>query len=54
MTHHRGDNGIFRYKEYMKDLYKTRHDIKFSGVGSQHQNGVVDRCIRKHVDSRRS
>jgi hypothetical protein len=43
---YRGDNGVFKTKEFEKDLLARNQSIKFSGVGAHHQNGIAERAIR--------
>ena len=43
---YRGDNGIYRSREFRQDLERYKQSIKFSGVRAHHQNGIVERGIR--------
>jgi len=43
-TYH-GDNGVFRSCEFLDDLEIHGQNIKFSGVGTHHQNGVAKWAI---------
>ncbi|MGH7955235.1 MAG: hypothetical protein ACREOZ_04670, partial [Gloeomargaritales cyanobacterium] len=40
-----GDNGIFSSAEFKKHLEDTNQEIRYSGVGAHHQNGVAERAI---------
>lgn len=51
---YRGDNGVFKAKEYQKDLEIHDQTIEFSGVRGHHQNGIVERAIRTITESARA
>jgi hypothetical protein len=40
------DEGVFMAREFLEHLAKGNQDIRFSGVGTGHQNGVSERAIR--------
>ena len=40
------DNGIFAAKEFKSDCERLEQPITFSGVGTQHQNGIAERNIK--------
>ncbi len=42
---YQSDNGIFKAAEFVNHLMKQEQQIKFSGVGAHHQNGVAERSI---------
>jgi hypothetical protein len=50
---YRGDNGVFKTKEFLHELDVRAQTIEFSGVGAHHQNGVAERAIRTVVESAR-
>jgi hypothetical protein len=43
---YRGDNGIYRSRDFSNDLLRLGQSIKFSGVGAHHQNGIAERAIQ--------
>ena len=43
------DNGVFTAKEFMEELLSKGQNIRFSGAGAGHQNGVAERSIRTVV-----
>ena len=43
---YRGDNGIYRSKEFLDELSIRDQTIEFCGVGAHHQNGVAERAIQ--------
>jgi hypothetical protein len=45
-----GDNGIFKSSEFLDALTKLEQQLKFSGVGAHHQNGIAERLIRTITD----
>ena len=49
-----GDNGVFKAKEFMDALTSQEQDIRFSGVGAHHQNGIAERAIRNVTEKARS
>ena len=49
-----GDNGIFKSKEFQAALTKEEQQLKFSGVGAHHQNGVAERSIRTVTEKART
>ena len=49
-----GDNGVFKAKEFMEAITSQGQDIRFSGVGAHHQNGVAERAIRNVTEKARS
>jgi hypothetical protein len=52
---YRGDNGVFKVAEYVKDLNDRGQMIKYIGVGAHHQNGVVaEHAIRTISESARA
>ena len=54
IQNYRGDNGVFKSEEFLKELEVRAQSIKFSGVGAHHQNGVAERAIRTVVESART
>ena len=40
------DNGVFALEEFTDDCKRQDQKIDFSGVGTQHQNGVAERNIK--------
>ena len=54
VTSYRGDNGVFRSREYVADLRRQKQSIRYSGVGAHHQNGVAERSIRTVSESART
>lgn len=40
------DEGVFTAREFLEHLAEGNQDIRFSGVGTGHQNGVSERAIR--------
>ncbi|KAI2489482.1 hypothetical protein MHU86_25099 [Fragilaria crotonensis] len=49
-----GDNGIFKVKEFTDALAKDEQELKLSGVGAHHQNGVAERAIRTVTERARA
>ena len=49
-----GDNGIFKSSEFQDALTKLEQQLKFSGVGAHHQNGVAERSIRTVTEKART
>ena len=49
-----GDNGIFKSKEFEEALTKLEQQLKFSGVGAHHQNGIAERNIRTVTEKART
>ncbi len=43
---YRGDNGVYRSKEFRNDLNQFGQNLDLCGVGAHHQNGVAERAIR--------
>eukprot|EP00957_Ditylum_brightwellii_P187413 14273090-Ditylum_brightwellii.AAC.1 len=39
------DNGTFSFTEFMSHLTTKQQTIRFSGVGTSHQNAVAERAI---------
>ncbi len=39
---YQGDNGVYKSKEFQKDLLILGQKMEFSGVGAHHQNGVAE------------
>lgn len=54
IRNYRGDNGVYKTKEFVKDLEDRRQTIRYSGVGAHHQNGVAERAIRTISESARA
>ena len=48
------DNGIFNVTEFEDEIKKEEQGITFSGVGSQHQNGVAERAIHTVIERARN
>ena len=42
-------NGIFNTSEFMEEMLKNNQNIRFIGAGASHQNGVVERTIKRAV-----
>ena len=42
---YQSDNGIFATCGFLDEIYKGFRNIKFSGVGAHHQNGITERAI---------
>ena len=51
---YRGDNGVFKAAEFMRDLELKGQTIEFAGVGAHHQNGIAERAIRTISESART
>ena len=41
----RQDNGVFTSQEFIQHIHNNNQCLTFSGVGTQHQNGVAERAI---------
>ena len=54
IKNYRGDNGVFKTKEFINDLEQRRQTIRYSGVGAHHQNGIAERAIRTISESARA
>ena len=39
------DNGVYTSREFLKEIYKNGQNIRHSGVGGNHHNGVAERAI---------
>ena len=48
------DNGIYKSKEFQKDLNKRHQILTLSGVGAHGQNGVAEQGIQTVVNSART
>ena len=48
------DNGVFTSKDFMGHLIERHQNIRFSGAGAAHQNGVAERGIKTVVDMART
>jgi transposase InsO family protein len=48
------DNGIFSSKEFLEQLVSKGQNIRFSGSGAAHQNGVAESGIRTMVGMART
>ena len=42
---YQSDNGIFASKAFVNEIEQGLQNIKFSGVGAHHQNGIAERAI---------
>ena len=42
---HHNDNVIFDNSKFMDDMLKNQKEIRFSGAGTSHQNGVAESTI---------
>ena len=51
---YRGDNGIYKSKEFKDDLAKRGQTIAYSGLGTYAQNGVAERGVATVVISARA
>jgi transposase InsO family protein len=40
------DNGVFTSAEFRDDMKRKGQQIRFSGVGAHHQNGIAERTIK--------
>ena len=49
-----GDNGTFKSKEFTDTVAEAEQDMKLSGVGAHHQNGVAERAIRTVTERARA
>jgi hypothetical protein len=49
----RADNGVFTSEEFERDVMEHGQQIRFSGVGAHHQNGVAERNIKTVVEMAR-
>ena len=48
------DNGIFKSKRFLQEIYDNSQSIRFSGVGAKWQNGVAEGAIRIIVSNART
>lgn len=48
------DNGVFSSKEFLAELVSKGQNIRFSGSGAAHQNGIAERGIRTVVGMART
>jgi len=48
------DNGVFTSNDFMEELLKSKQQIRFSGSGAAHQNGVAERAIQTVVNMART
>jgi len=48
------DNGVFSTKEFMGAIMEQRQQVRFSGSGAAHQNGVAERGIQTVVNMART
>ena len=48
---YRGDNGVYKSKEFKDDLATRHQTMSYSGVGAHGQNGVAERGIPTVVNS---
>jgi hypothetical protein len=51
---YRGDNGVYKEKEFQKDLLIKGQTMEYCGVGAHHQNGIAERAIRTVSESARA
>ncbi len=51
---YRGDNGVYKSKEFKEDLLTRNQSMTYSGVGVHGQNGVAERGISTVVNSART
>ena len=49
-----GDNGIFKADDSSKDIVNEEQDLKLSGVGAHHQNGVAERAMQTVTEKARA
>ena len=54
IQHYRGDNGVYKSKEFKRDLTDREQTMTYSGVGVHGQNGVAERGISTVVNSART
>lgn len=54
IKNYHGDNGVYKTKEFRKDLADHKQTIQFSGVGAHHQNGIAEQAIRTISESARA
>ena len=43
---YQSDNGIFTAPAFMHEIEKGLQNIKFSGMGAHHQNGIAEQGIQ--------
>ena len=43
---YQADNGIFAARDFINNIASSLQNIKFSGVGAHHQNGVAEHAIQ--------
>ena len=48
------DNGVFTSTAFMENVMEHKQNIRFSGVGAAHQNGLAERHIRTVVEIART
>ncbi|GAX10397.1 hypothetical protein FisN_3Lu622 [Fistulifera solaris] len=51
---YRTDQGVYKSREFMKDLELKGQSVEFSGVGAHHQNGIAENAIRTITESART
>ena len=54
IRNYRGDNGVYKSTEFVKDLNQRNQTIRYCGVGAHHSNGIAERAIRTISESARS
>jgi hypothetical protein len=42
---YQSDNGVFSAAEFVEEITRNNQQIRYSGVGAHHQNGVAERAI---------
>ena len=48
------NNGVFTSQQFMESLLDNSQQIRFSGAGAAHQNGVAERGIKTIVNMART
>ncbi len=54
IKHYHCDNGIFKARDFLEEVYASRQTISFCGVNAHHQNGVAEHRIRTLTESART
>ena len=51
---YQADNIIFAARTFMNNIESGLQNIKFSGVGAQHQNGIAERTLQSILSKART